>query len=148
MGLLSQAQAARVSRTIRRIGHGKFQGLASRGLLAYGYGQQGVKAIYAHNWMKLLEPSWEGTTTTTECMTMGTRGWHDESHPDAAIAYQFSAYILGVVPLEPGFRRFQVRPLPVQEVTWAKGRVPTPHGIIEAGWEKMEAALRLRLTVP
>ncbi|MBM4164127.1 MAG: hypothetical protein FJ222_06775 [Lentisphaerae bacterium] len=148
MGVLSQAQAARVSRSIGRIAHGKFQGLASRGLLTYGYGQQGVKAIYKHNWMKLLEPSWEGTTTTTECMKMGTRGWHDESHPDTAIAYHFSAYILGVVPLEPGFRRFQVRPLPVQEVSWARGRVPTPHGVIEAGWEKKETGLRLRLTVP
>jgi hypothetical protein len=48
-------------------------------------------AIYAHNWMNLVEPGWKGATTTTECMGMGTRGWGDESHPDTAIAYLFSA---------------------------------------------------------
>lgn len=148
MGLLSQAQAERVSRQIQKIGHGKFQALAARGLFTYGFGQQGMKAIYEHNWMKLQEPGWMGATTTTECMGMGTSGWGDESHPDTAIAYQFSAYILGVAPLEPGFRRFQVRPLPVKEVSWARGLVPTPHGAIDAAWEMKETTLRLKLTVP
>jgi hypothetical protein len=81
-------------------------------------------------------------------MGMGTRGWGDESHPDTAIAYHFSSYILGVEPLEPGFRRFQVRPLPVKEVSWAKGLVPTPHGVIEVDWEKKATTLSLKLTVP
>ncbi|MCX6997370.1 MAG: discoidin domain-containing protein, partial [Kiritimatiellaeota bacterium] len=148
MGLLSQPQAERVAKHFRLIGHGKFQALASRGLFTYGFGQPGMKAIYEHNWMKLVDPGWQGATTTTECMGMGTRGWGDESHPDTAIAYQFSAYLLGVVPLEPGFRRFQVRPLPVKEVSWARGLVPTPHGAIDVGWEMKETALRLKLTVP
>lgn len=148
LNVLRQEQAERVSKHLGKIGHGKFQGLASRGLFNYGLGQQGLHAIYAHNWMKLLEPGWKGATTTTECMGMGTRGWGDESHPDTAIAYLFSAYILGVEPLEPGFRRFQVRPLPVKEVDWATGLVPTPHGNIEAGWEKTGTVLKLKLTVP
>jgi alpha-L-rhamnosidase len=148
MELLSQAQAEQVSRNIKKTGHGKFQGLASRGLFTYGFGEHGIKAITDHDWMKLLDPEWKGAATTTECMRLMTKGWGDESHPDTAIGYQFSAYILGVVPLEPGFRRFQVRPLPIKEVSWAKGLVPTPHGVIEAGWEKKETTLRLTLTVP
>ncbi len=148
MGLLSQDQAERVSRKVSKIGHGKFQGLMSRGLFSYGFGQKGMKAIYEHNWLKLVDPGWKGAATTTECMGMGTRGWGDESHPDTAIGYQFSAYILGIVPLEPGFRRFQVRPLPVKEVRWARGLVLTPHGAIEAGWETTGTVFRLKLTVP
>lgn len=148
MGLLSSGQAESVVPQMRKIGHGKFQSLASRGMLAYGFGQQGLKAIVEHNWLKLADPGWKGAATTTECMGMGTRGWGDESHPDTAIAYHLSAYVLGVLPLEPGFSKFQVKPLPINDVNWAKGLVPTPHGVIAAGWEKTGTTLLLKLTVP
>ena len=148
MGLLTSEQAERVVPQMRKIGHGKFQSLASRGMLAYGFGQQGLKAIVEHNWLKLVAPGWKGAATTTECMGMGTRGWGDESHPDTAIAYHLSAYVLGVLPLEPGLSKFQVKPLPLHDVSWAKGLVPTPHGVIAAGWEKTGTTLLLKLTVP
>jgi hypothetical protein len=148
MGLLSQEQAARVVPRMPMIKHGKFQGLASRGMFHYGFGQRGLKTIYDHNWLKLLDPGWKGAATTTECMQMTTRGWGDESHPDTAIGYQFSSYLLGVEPLTPGFRRFQVRPTLVREVDWVKGRVPTPHGFVEAGWKRDDNNLTMQLTVP
>jgi hypothetical protein len=148
MGLLTQEQAARVVPRMPLIKHGKFQGLASRGIFHYGFGQRGLKTIYDHNWLKLLDPGWKGAATTTECMQMTTRGWGDESHPDTAIGYLFSSYILGVEPLTPGFRRFQVRPMLVREVEWARGRVPTPHGFVEAGWKRNGTNLTMQLTVP
>jgi alpha-L-rhamnosidase len=148
MGLLTQEQAARVAPRMPTIKHGKFQGLASRGIFHYGFGQRGLKAIFDHNWLKLLDPGWQGATTTTECMFMLTRGWFDESHPDTAIGYQFSSYILGIEPLTPGFRRFQVRPTLVREVDWVRGRVPTPHGFVEAGWKRDGTTLKMLLTVP
>jgi hypothetical protein len=95
-----------------------------------------------------LDPGWKGATTTTECMQMTTRGWGDESHPDTAIGYQFSTYLLGIEPLTPGFRRFQVRPMLVSEVDWARGRVPTPHGFVEAGWRREGDTFKMVLTVP
>jgi len=148
MGLLTSGQAESVVPQMRKIGHGKFQSLASRGMLAYGFGQHGLKAIVEHNWLNLVAPGWKGAATTTECMGMGTRGWGDESHPDTAIAYHLSAYVLGVLPLEPGFSKFQVKPLPLYDVSWAKGLVPTPHGVIAASWEKKGTTLLLKLTVP
>jgi alpha-L-rhamnosidase len=148
MGLVTREQALRIAPRLKKVGHGKFQSLASRGKFEYGFGQSGLQAIFDHNWLKLLDDGWKGAATTTECMGMITRGWGDESHPDTAIADHFSAYLLGVRPLTPGFARFAVRPLPVQEVTWAKGMVPTPHGAIAAGWELTGSTLRLTLTVP
>ncbi len=44
------------------------------------------------------------------------------------------AYILGVRPLEPGFRRFIVNPHPCG-LPAASGRIPTPHGPIEVAWQ-------------
>ncbi len=148
MGLVSRDQALRMAPQLTKIGHGKFQSLASRGKFEYGFGQSGLQALFDHNWLKLLDPGWKGASTTTECMGMITRGWGDESHPDTAIADHFSAYLLGVRPITPGFGRFVFRPLPVQEVTWAKGVVPTPHGPITATWELSGRALRLSLIVP
>ncbi len=146
--LVSPEQAVRMAPRLIHHGHGKFQSLASRGKFEYGFAQSGLRAIFDHNWLKLIEESWAGVTATTECMGLSTNGWGDDSHPDTAIADHFSPYILGVQPLAPGYRRFQVRPLPVQEVTWARGRVPTPHGVIEAGWELSGTSFRLTLTVP
>lgn len=40
-----------------------------------------------------------------------------------------SAWIAGIRPLEPGFKRFTVAPAPV-DLTWFKTAVPTPHGEI------------------
>ena len=134
--------------TLKKNDHGKFQSLASRGRFEYGFGQSAMQAIFDHHWLQLLDTNWKGTATTSECMNMLTRGWGDESHPDTAIAAHFSAYILGATPTVPGLSRFQVRPTPVKEVTWARGVVPTPHGPITAAWENAGKTFRLDLSVP
>lgn len=141
-------QAKRLAPRITRDWHGKFQSLASRGKFEYGFGNTGLQAIYDHNWMRLLDESWKGATTTTECMTMITKGWGDESHPDTAIAGHFSSYVLGIVPKTPGFKRFIFRPQPAQGISWAKGLVPTPSGPIHASWTLEKDTLTAELTVP
>jgi hypothetical protein len=148
MRFVSPEQALRIARQLGKNDHGKFQSLASRGKFEYGFGQSAMQAILDHHWLQSLDPNWKGAATTSECMNMLTRGWGDESHPDTAIATHFSTYILGVTPTAPGFSRFQVRPMPVKEVTWAKGVVPTPHGTIAAGWEIAGNTFKLNITVP
>jgi alpha-L-rhamnosidase len=148
MEFATMEQAKRIAPRITRDWHGKFQSLASRGKFEYGFGNSGLQAIYDHNWMRLLDESWEGATTTTECMTMITKGWGDESHPDTAIAGHFSAYVLGIVPEEPGFKRFIFHPQPAQGVTWAKGLVPTPSGPIQASWTLEKDRMTAELSVP
>jgi hypothetical protein len=59
----------------------------------------------------------------------------------SAPTYTLSAYVLGVTPLEPGFRRWRVRPQP-GGLSHASGRVPTPHGPIEVAWQAGGAADR------
>jgi len=148
MKLVTPEQAVRLAPLLKMDGHGKFQSLASRGKFEYGFSQSALQAIFDHGWLRLLAETWKGASTTTECMGLGTCGWGDESHPDTAIAAHFSAYILGVRPVESGYRRFLVQPQPVKEVSWAKGLVPTPHGPISAEWELMGHTLRLTLVVP
>ena len=148
MGLVSPEQALRIAPQFKKIGHGKFQSLVSRGKFEYGFSQSALQALFDHNWPRLLDDGWKGAATTTECMGMITRGWGDESHPDTAIAAHFSAYLLGVCPTEPGFRRFTVRPQPTREVRWAQGRVPTPRGSITVDWKAQDAVFTLSVTIP
>lgn len=148
MRLVTREQAERIAPHFTRIPHGKFQSLAARGRMEYGLAQSGLQMLFDHNWLRLLDDHWLGAATTTECMTMMTKGWGDESHPDTAIAGHFSAYCLGVQPLEPGYRRFSLRPQPTREVTWARGLVPTRHGAIDAAWVLDGDALHIALAVP
>jgi len=148
MRLVTPEQAERIAPHFRRIPHGKFQSLAARGRMEYGLAQSGLRMLFDHNWQRLLDDHWLGAATTTECMTMMTKGWGDESHPDTAIAGHFSAYILGVQPLEPGYRRFCLQPQPTREVTWARGLVPTRYGAIDVAWDLDGDALSIALTVP
>ncbi len=148
LGLVTQEQALRIAPHFKKIAHGKFQSLASRGEFEYGFAQSGLQTILDHNWLKLLDDGWKGATTVTECMSLLTSGWGDDSHPDCAIADHFSAYLLGVTPTAPGYVNFRVKPHPTREVHWARGIVPTPHGPITAAWTLEMDRFKLDLVVP
>ncbi len=120
------------------IGHGKSQALAARGKFEYGATDAALAVIDAHGWRKVLDPDWKGMRLTSECMGLIRRGWGDEAHPDTAIAGLFTNYILGIEPAEPGFKTFTYRIPVTSRLSWASGRVPTPHGNIGASWLKNE----------
>ena len=148
VGFATADEALRIAPRLRHTGHGKFQALAVRGLMEYGYAGLGLDAIAAHNWFKILDPSWKGAKTTTECMALLRRGWGDESHPDTAIAGILSSELLGIEPTAPGYAKFEFRPRPCEKVTYASGEVPTPLGMIAASWRMDGRNLIARLSVP
>ena len=61
--------------------------------------------------------------------------------------HDLPAEVLGVKPLSPGFRAFEICPTPV-DLQWAKGRVPTPQGPIQVAWERKKSTLCLDICVP
>lgn len=74
-----------------------------------------------------------------------TRSWcHAWS---AAPTYFLSTYQLGVNWLEAGCRRVVVAPQP-EGLTWAKGRVPTPQGVVSVAWEIEQEMISVRVVVP
>lgn len=132
----------------KQIWHAKFEALTVRALFDGGFGDEALKAIEAHNWFKILDPSWKGLRTTYECMYMNTKNWGDEAHPDTAIAGILSRYVLGVVPTKPGWTEFKFDPHPPKCVTWAQGAVPTPKGLIQVEWKRDGDRIVEQLTVP
>jgi alpha-L-rhamnosidase len=95
-------------------------------------------------WGTMLE---NGATTCWEVwgrhMIVGSlcHGW------SAAPAMILPAYVLGVRPLTPGFRLFEVRPRP-GDLAWAEGTVPTPHGEIRVSWKRRAKGYACSVTVP
>ena len=55
--------------------------------------------------------------------------------------------MLGVYPLEPGFRTFQVKPYPAG-FPRADGEIPTPAGPIRVSWEQQADGLHVTCRHP
>lgn len=86
----------------------------------------------------------EGATTVWEEWS----GVSSQSHGWGAAPTVFlGRYVLGVEPIEPGFRTFGVYPSP-GGLARCGGRVPSPHGTIDVAWEKTPDGMTMRVTVP
>jgi len=96
-------------------------------------------------------PSWglwieRGSTTLWE-------HWKEESRSRAH--YMFGTYddwffqhVLGVSPVEPGYRRLRIAPVSLTALSAAEGTVPTPYGPVEVDWRTDGSVRRLRTRVP
>lgn len=131
-----------------QIWHGKFQALAIRAIFENGMADEAIEAIESHNWPKTAAPEWRGLATAYECMYPHTSGWGDEAHPDAAISGILSKYLLGVSPLSPGFKTFAFKPCKSGKISFCSGKVPTPHGTIEAYWRHEKGNWLVRVLSP
>jgi len=54
-----------LAQRFKKIAHGKFQSLASRGRFEYGFAQSGLKTLFDHNWLGIFDKGFRGTWTTT-----------------------------------------------------------------------------------
>jgi alpha-L-rhamnosidase len=68
----------------------------------------------------------------------------------AAPTYFLTRHLLGISPAEPGYAKVRVEPRPnAGGVTWARGSVPTPRGVIECDWSLADnGQFSLRLVLP
>lgn len=95
-----------------------------------------AKAVFDQildNWGYMLQ---HGATTFWETI-LGAADFSDAGslcHGWSGIpVYFYYAYLLGIRPVEPGFRKFRFSPQR-NIMEWAKGQVPTPAGPIRAAW--------------
>jgi alpha-L-rhamnosidase len=119
------------------------QVLAERGHLAP------VLDSIRDRWGDMLD---KGATTTWETFSgfEVLNGWWTRSwcHAWSALpAYLLPAFVLGVRPLEPGFKRALIAPQ-LCDLTWAEGQVPTPHGPIAVRVEKAENGVIVQVKLP
>ncbi len=91
-------------------------------------------------WKGMLD---QGTSTWWETPGQPRSDCHAWSSAPTFVLMQ---EVLGVRPVEPGFRRVLIQPFPAQ-LQWAKGAVPTPHGDIQVDW-KRGPVFTLNVTLP
>ncbi len=65
-----------------------------------------------------------------------------------AVGDFFYRRICGLEAIEPGYRRFAVKPIPGGGLSWAECTHTCPLGTIQTRWEKADGAFRLSVTVP
>ena len=149
-GLATEEQAARFAKRIAgNTEVVKFVVMGARGKADYGWGDDAWQMIATNGWRVLTQPGWEGPLCSQEGMNVDFHlGCGDQSHPDTALAGFISGSFLGVVPTEPGFRAFRFAPVPYAKLTFAEGRVPTPHGAVDARWERTAEGFRMEFAVP
>jgi hypothetical protein len=65
----------------------------------------------------------------------------------AGVTTWLTQAILGVRPIEPGMRRVSIRP-ELADLSWVKGKVPTPRGPIEVDVRREGQGLRVDVALP
>ena len=101
--------------------------------------------LFEEHAIKLLR-RWEVVESTRSFREMWEDG--DLSHGWCSTpTVQLSSRVLGVVPTSPGFATFDVRPRPCG-LKRARGKVPTPRGIISVEWSIQNGQMSLTITVP
>ena len=91
---------------------------------------------------------WKGMLAT------GTSTWWEVPENSRSDCHAWSAtptstlmqLVLGVRPVEPGFKRVEIRPFP-GGLEWARGTVPTPRGDLLVSW-KNRSGLELEVEIP
>jgi len=109
-------------------------------------------ALVRDKWGFMIE--W-GATTFWETFAGRFLSWVTAAAPtrshchawSAAPTYFMSRYLLGVSPLEPGFKRALVAPNPV-DLAWCEGEMPTPAGGVCVNWRRSPDEFRLMVTPP
>lgn len=96
-----------------------------------------------HRWGQMIE---SGESTFWERWQLGAIT--SRCHAWAATpTYDLSTEVLGVVPVSPGFRKFRVAPHP-EDLEWARGTFPSPHGDIAVEWEWVDGHFELSVEIP
>ena len=94
----------------------------------------------------------EGATTIWERWEgYDADGMPSQSHnhySKGAVITFLHQYTAGIVPLEPGYRRFAIRPVPEARLDWAEATHDSPYGRIRSAWRRTDDGIVLDIEVP
>lgn len=151
LGLVPEPRKARVAKFIK-----------SKGMACSVYGAQYLlEALYEageaeaalalmlsrerRSWWNMIR---EGSTVALEAWGQQYKPNLDWNHAWGAVpANIIPRYLLGVRPLEPGFKRILVAPQP-GSLAHARGKVPALPGAVQVDYAKSDSGYRLSLELP
>ncbi len=139
------------------LGHIREKGMAC-GVYSANYLLEGLfnagEGVYAmslltsktdRSWYNMLRVGATMTTEAWDTKYKDNNGW---SHAwSASPAHILPRKVIGITPAEPGFKRVTIKPQPAG-LTWAKAKLPTIRGPIEAGFDQQPHSFALAVLLP
>lgn len=117
-----------------------------------GYADLSYRVLRRHDepgWLVMLD---RGATTVWEnwdgVREDGTAVASLSHYSKGGVLSFFHSHIAGLRLLEPGWRRFSVRPVPGGGITWAQAELESASGPIRVHWELRDRELVVEATVP
>ncbi|MGV3763611.1 alpha-L-rhamnosidase-related protein [Parapedobacter sp.] len=118
------------------------------GLFNAGEGRYAMSLLTStsdRSWYNMLRVGATMTTEAWDTKYKNNNGW---SHAwSASPAHILPRKVIGIEPAEPGFRRVTIMPQPAG-LTWAKAKLPTIRGSIEAAFEQQRDGFMLVVSLP
>jgi hypothetical protein len=121
------------------------------GLMNHGCDKKAIELMLAdgdRSWKHMVN---SGTTISWEAWDLKYKGNQDWNHAwGAAPANLFPRFLLGAQPASPGWKTAKIRPC-TGELTFARGKVPTPQGPIEIDWtmdQQNDSSFKMSLKLP
>jgi alpha-L-rhamnosidase len=154
---LRPSVATRLAELVEALGHHLTTGFLSTGLLLPVLADAGHVATAYALLRQDTEPSWltmvdRGATTIWERWNgVDVDGIAHDSlnhYSKGAVASFLHRYVAGLRPTAPGYRTFEVRPMPGGGVTAATARHLTPYGPAEVSWRLDDRSFVLDVAVP
>jgi len=154
---LVSAAAAELARLVTENGYRLSTGFLTTALLLpvltdHGYADLAYRLLFQEQ-----EPSWlamrnRGATTIWEQWD-GVRedgSLHDSlnHYSKGAVITFLHRYTAGLKTIEPGYRRFAVKPVPTTELDWVELSLQSPVGLIEVEWRQSSDTFSLEVVVP
>ncbi|MFC3198875.1 alpha-L-rhamnosidase C-terminal domain-containing protein [Parapedobacter deserti] len=118
------------------------------GLFDSGEGEYAMSLLTStsdRSWYNMLRV---GATMTTEAWDNKYKGNNGWSHAwSASPAHILPRKVIGITPSAPGFKRVAIKPQP-SGLKWAKAKLPTIRGPIEAVFDVQQRAFSLTVSLP
>ncbi|TDQ08106.1 alpha-L-rhamnosidase-like protein [Pedobacter metabolipauper] len=95
---------------------------------------------------EVFRPQWNEILTTNDAPPNNQAGYTSFTHPwSAGIVKWLSEEILGIKPLEPGFKSFSIVPHLGRSLTSVNGGIPTEKGLISASFDTKSGISRVKV---
>ncbi|RYE48143.1 MAG: hypothetical protein EOP48_21270 [Sphingobacteriales bacterium] len=86
----------------------------------------------ATTFFEVFRPSWNNILAVNDAPPNNQCGYTSIAHPwGAGVTQWISENVLGILPVEPGFRNFDILPHPGEKINKLSGEMPTPAGNIK-----------------
>jgi alpha-L-rhamnosidase len=89
---------------------------------------------------------WDGQKPDSTFQTPGMNSFNHYAY--GAIGDWMYRRVAGIELGSPGYKQIIIQPQPDQRLTYAKGSLESPHGLIQSGWEKKGNVVSYTISIP